>query len=246
MARIFDLDGGAAAPMRTAAGGPVLRRRGHAGRIAAAGTALLVLLGCWLWPTEDGDPSRAVAVGAGPVALPSFSLFAHGGAAASSDHRSEAGLPARPSTPRDGRSPTPVTSLAAVPAGAAAWAHERRHFDRLRWTGGDAALVRDLALRLDAGLPQQLAAGGVGLGSALELKAVLLEVLEPDAESRQASLLRWWSAQARSPAPAGADAAGLRGVAPPGEIASLLAAWQAQPADLRDGAELLERLQGVP
>ncbi|MBL8330750.1 MAG: hypothetical protein JNJ71_18075 [Rubrivivax sp.] len=64
-------------------------------------------------------------------------------------------------------------------------------FDELRRSGASAATLQPLARELDAALAQRWENGEVSGAQALQLKALLLEHLLDDAQSRRLALGQW-------------------------------------------------------
>jgi hypothetical protein len=103
------------------------------------------------------------------------------------------------------------------------------------------AARHDVALAgvVDAGLAQRLAGREVSAAEVRQLKAALLETLEPDAARRTAALQAF---DASLPAPAGPDP---RQRAFQQQQAALVAAWQTRPAAERDAAALARQLDAL-
>jgi hypothetical protein len=117
-------------------------------------------------------------------------------------------------------------------------------FRRFLWDGAAPAQLRPQALALDNGLAAQLAGGDLSPDEAIELKADLLDVLEPSATRRGQLLLQW---RERYLASQDGSAAGQRRTreGDRGREAAIVAAWQALPSEDRDAGELNEQLQAL-
>jgi hypothetical protein len=104
--------------------------------------------------------------------------------------------------------------------------------------------LRALARTLDEGLAQRLAQREVTAGEAAFVKAALLDVLQPDAASRDAAL-KAWRAEADAAARAAAPPPDAREAEFARRQAEIVAAWQALPPPQRDARRLEAELEAL-
>lgn len=107
------------------------------------------------------------------------------------------------------------------------------------WRDADPARRQALARQLDSTLDERMGRREVSADEARQLKAALLEDLEPDASRRASALTRWQRDRSVATPPA-ADAREARYAQ---AQADALARWQALPAAARDPALLQPELQ---
>lgn len=181
--------------------------------LALAAAAVVALAWWWLQPAAEA-PAPAVVAATPAPALPS--PFGSGPAVVGPDATPPAAAPAPvaaaapvpPEPPaEDGAPGLPLAELKELKAQLAAegpardeaglmaehllFADATLRLKHLRLRGGDAAELRGVAQIVDETLDTQLARGEVTPGEARDLKASVLQVIEPDAARRQALLAQW-------------------------------------------------------
>lgn len=202
--------------------------------LAAASAAVLV----WGLRTPETAPAAAVpAANRPPAAGTSAAMPAPGpapGFAAAAAIAPPPGLTAEQWS-------TIEAELAAHPTPAAERQRLRDYFgwsDAVRrWRGArhDFALAR----QVDAGLADRLARSEVSVPEARQLKAALLQTLQPDEAGRSAALQAFEAGLPASAGPSAQEHAFQQ------DQAALVAAWQAQPVAQRDPAALTRQLEAL-
>jgi hypothetical protein len=119
---------------------------------------------------------------------------------------------------------------------AAQW----QHFLARRAAGVGAEELKPLARGLDAELDARLQRHEVTAAEAAQIKAALLDVLAPDAASRQTALQQWRASTAAAPSAADPRAAEFDR-----RQAEVLAAWRALPPAQRDPQQLEAELEAL-
>jgi hypothetical protein len=207
--------------------------------IVAAASAAALFWG--LRPADRAPMATTGGVAAAPQARPATPLADTAAAAGSAP-------PAAASATGDVPPGVSAEQWAAIEAELASHPQPVAERERLRsylvWSDavrrwrdapGDTALAR----RVDAGLPDRIAGAEVSVPEALALKAALLPALEPDEVARTAAMQAFRDSLPRSAGPTRSEQEFQR------RQASLVAAWQAQPAAQRDPAALAQQLDAL-
>ncbi|MDB6002068.1 MAG: hypothetical protein JWP52_3767, partial [Rhizobacter sp.] len=149
------------------------------GAMLAAGVAGYA----WTLDYDPKEPSASV-LSSQPQEVPGRapSPFGNGAVVDSPDRLPEAA----PSS--DVAAAAASTPSSAAIAAVADPVEMRARFDALRWSGEQPAALAALAGQINAQLPSLVERGAVNVGDALELKADLLDVLEPDPGRRRMQL----------------------------------------------------------
>lgn len=238
-------------------------------RFALAGvSALAVAAGAWLSARNGAEPSAAEAQAANGGTVAAHAVGAHRPPAGPHAKVLATGAPAI--APRAAPEPGANSAHGATPPGIAPehwqrlnaelgsradgagelarlrayleYADTLKRFQALKAQPGGSPELVALATALDAGLAERQRQRELHGAEAYQVKRAVLEVLEPDATTREQRLAAWQAAQAT---PAVARATDARDAEFLRQQQTLIAAWTAQPPSLRDRAQLERDLQAL-